>query len=86
MGSCFCGVLTGAALEARGAKGGRKSLRSVSAFRCERVFTRGGGCARAAPFCVCVRTSWGACMSGTDGKTSRGLRCNWKRSEVVIAF
>lgn len=26
------------------------------------------------------------CVYGTDGKSSRGLRCNWKRREVVIAF
>lgn len=42
--------------------------------------------------CVCVRA--GVCVHtclrvrtyGTDGKTSQGLLCNWKRREVVIAF
>lgn len=32
--------------------------------------------------CTCLRV----CMYGTDGKTSQGLLCNWKRREVVIAF
>lgn len=50
----------------------------VSAAWCECVFTRARGGARG-PL-LCVRAF------GTDGKTSRGLRCNWKRSEVVIAF
>lgn len=42
--------------------------------------------------CVCVCAPWcvrmclRACMYGTDGKTSQGLLCNWKRREVVIAF
>lgn len=35
----------------------------------------------------CVRTRvLRVCMYGTDGKTSQGLLCNWKRREVVIAF
>lgn len=84
---CFRGVLTGAAAESMpGIEGGKKKKKKsqcvcACAFRCECVFTRKGV---RAP--LCVRMSWRACVFGTDGKTSQGLLCNWKRSEVVIAF
>lgn len=85
MGLCFRGVLTGAALERGWGKKGGKVV-SVRARLGASVYLRERKGECVAPFCVCVRTSWRACMFGTDGKTSRGLRCNWKRSEVVIAF